>query len=265
VPVGGNNRSTSKQLALNLGQQPMAMDLWGNVTPLLRSRDEMQSGSVQLEVSSMPLFLIDIDGQPAQLRASIALDRPLLESSFQPHRRQIRFINPYKSAIAGSMKLKAPLGWTLNPPTFTFALNPGETFDRELTIEFPYNSFAGSKEIVAEFVVNAERNSQFTVPIALNLGLSDVGMQTLALRDDKDVVVQQMITNYGDKPIDYTAFAIFPGQARQERLVTNLGAGHTTIKRYRFNNVKITPETKVRVGVKELTGSRILNDEIAIQ
>ena len=57
-------------------------------------------------------------------------------------------------------------------------------------------------------------------------------------RDGKDVVVQQMITNYGEKPIDYTAFSIYPGEARQERLVTNLGPGQTTIKRYRFNGVK---------------------------
>src|SRR6185369_7636162 len=141
----------------------------------------------------------------------------------------------------------------------TFTLNPGETFDRELTIELPYNSIAGSKTIAAEFQLQAEKNSTFTVPIQLNLGLSDVGMQTLALRDGKDVIVQQMITNYGDKPIDYTAFAIFPGQARQERLVTNLGAGRTTIKRYRFTNVR-TVDAKVRAGVKEMVGSRILND-----
>ena len=163
------------------------------------------------------------------------------------------------------MKLKPPTGWTISPPTFNFTLNPGETFERELTIEFPYNSFAGQKIINADVWIQADTNTTFSVPITLNLGLSDVGMQTLALRDGKDVIVQQMITNYGDKPIDYTAFAICPGQARQERLVTNLGAGRTTIKRYRFPNVKFSTDVRVRAGVKELVGSRILNDEIAIQ
>src|SRR4029077_3665236 len=97
--------------------------------------------------------------------------------------------------------------WTINPPTQTFTLNPGETFDRDITIEFPYNSFAGPKTINAEFQVQADNNSSFTAPIVLTLGLSDVGLQTLALGDGIDVIVQQMITNYGDKPIDYTAFA----------------------------------------------------------
>jgi hypothetical protein len=163
------------------------------------------------------------------------------------------------------VKLKAPAGWTLNPPTFTFTLNPGETFERDLTIEFPYNSFAGAKTLTAEFSLQNDTTNGFTVPIALNLGLSDVGMQTLALRDGADVVVQQMITNYGERPIDYNAFAIYPGAARQERLVTNLAPGRTTMKRYRFNGAKVVPGTKVRVGVKELEGSRILNEEIEIQ
>jgi hypothetical protein len=213
----------------------------------------------------MPILLVDIDAQVAMLRASVGLDRPLIESSFQPHARRLHFTNPFKTAIGGSVKLKAPPGWTINPPTHTFSLNPGETFDHELTIEFPYNSYAGPKTVEAQFVVQADRQSSFSVPLTLMLGLSDVGMQTLALRDGPDVVVQQTIQNYGDRPIDYSAFAIFPGQARQERLVTNLGAGRTTLKRYRFTNVKVAPGMRIRVGVKELDGSRILNDEVEIQ
>ena len=170
------------------------------------------------------------------------------------------------SVITGTLRLKAPTGWVVNPPTHTFSLNPGETFDREITIEFPYNSYAGTKTIEAQFMVQADKTSNFIVPLKLQLGLSDVGMQTLALRDvNGDVVVQQTIQNYGDRPINYSAFAIFPGAARQERLVTNLGAGRTTLKRYKFSGVTIPPGAKIRVGVKELNGSRILNDEVEVQ
>jgi hypothetical protein len=48
-------------------------------------------------------------------------------------------------------------------------------------------------------------------------------------------------------------------------LVTNLAAGKTTIKKYRFTRVKFTEGAKVRSGLKELVGTRILNDEVAIQ
>ncbi len=254
----------TRELAINVSDRAYQLDLWGNATALTRLEDR-EGGKVRLTVGPTPIFLVGVDAQLAQLRASIALDRPLLESSFEPHTRHIRFVNPYRQAIGGSFKLKPPAGWTVSPASQTFTLNPGETLDREITLEFPYNSFAGEKIIAAEFTIQADGTSRFVAPIALKLGLSDVGMQTLAVRDGDDVSVQQIISNYGDKPIDYTAFAIFPGQARQERLVTNLGAGRTTIKRYRFQNVTIVPGSTVRVGVKELDGARILNDETPIQ
>lgn len=254
-----------KQLALTLGERARAIDLWGNVTPLFSTgANGRPTGQVQLTIGPMPIFLVDIDGALAQLRASVAFDQPLIESSFEPHRRRIRFTNPYRTAISGTLKLKAPEGWTLTPPVFSFNVNPNETFERELTIEFPYNSFAGPKTIEAQFTLQDGRISGTTVPITLNLGLSDVGMQTLAIRDGDDVLVQQIITNYGGRPIDYNAFAMFPGHARQERLVTNLGPGRTTIKFYKFAQAK-AENARVRTGVKELMGTRILNDEVEVR
>jgi hypothetical protein len=259
------NRAGSKQLALNLGEHPRAIDLWGNVTPLLRTSADKTNQKVQLTLGPMPIFLVDIDGLLAQLRASVALDRPLIESSFVPHTRRIRFVNPYRQTISGVLKLKAPNGWTISPGTFNFSVNPGEAFDRDITLEFPYNSFAGAKTILADFDFQTDGTVHLSVPVTVNLGLSDLGMQTLAFRDGKDVVVQQIITNYSDKKIDYTAFAIMQGMARHERLVTNLAPGRSTIKLYRFANAPSGVNTKVRVGVKELDGTRILNDEVEIR
>jgi hypothetical protein len=253
-----------KDLALNLGERPVSIDLWGNVAPLPRPRGD-DKGRVSVAVGTMPVFLVDIDGAQAQLRASVAIDQPLLESSFRPHPRRIEFVNCYGQAITGTLHIKSPPGWILNPPTFNFSLNPGEKFNQSLTIQFPYNSFAGVKALECEFLIQGPRNSTFTVPIALQLGLSDVGMQTIALRDGRDILVQQMVTNYGDKTINYSAFAIYPDQARQERLVTELAPGATTIKRYRFENVPREKGGRIRVGLKELQGSRILNDEVDVQ
>jgi hypothetical protein len=259
------NKEGVQQLALNMGEHAMRVDLWGNITPVLQAAGTGTDASIPLVIGADPIFLLGIDGPQAQLRATVSIDQPLLESSFEAHTRRIRFSNPYHQAISGSLKLKAPKGWTLNPPTFQFTLNPGENFDRDFTIQFPYNSFAGTKTLNCEFVLQADRTSTFVVPLTLKLGLSDVGMESLALRDGNDVVVQQMITNYGDQPINYNAFAIYPGQPRQERLISNLDPGKTVLKRYRFADVPFTAGTRVRVGVKELDGMRILNDEVEIR
>lgn len=258
-----------KELPVNLGAQARKVDLWGNVSPVINTavasaNDGPQPG-VAIQITPMPFFLVNIDGPLAQMRASVAFDNPMIESSFKEHQRKIRFTNPYKQAIAGSVKLKAPPGWTINPPMFQFSLNPGETFEKDLTVNFPFNTYAGPKTVDAKFTLQNARDDSFSVPLTLKIGLSDIGLQTIALRDGNDVIVQQMITNYSDKPVNYDAFAIFPGQARQERLVTNLGAGRTTIKKYRFKDVPITPEGRIRSGLRESQGTRVLNDEVQIQ
>ncbi len=261
----GHGGPAMQSLAINLGDRPARLDLWGNLTPLMHPRADQDSVRVDVGSDDLPIFIVGVDANMLKLRASVALDHPLVESSFKPHTRHLLFTNPYKQAVTGSVRLHAPQGWNLVPTSFNFSLNPGETFDRELTIEFPYNSFAGVKTLQAQFDVQSDRATSFTMPITLQLGLSDVGMQTTAIRNGNDVIVQQVVQNYGDKPIDYTAFAILPGQSRQERLITNLGAGRTTIKRYRFTNIDPKSTSKVRVGIKEIEGTRILNDEVDVQ
>lgn len=264
--------STVRQLAVNFGPNTRRVDLWGNVTALMNvpsqsvsSADDSGGSSVPVRIDAMPCFLVGIDGPLAQLRAGVKLDNDHVESSFKEHVRRLQFTNPYRTAISGTIKLKAPAGWTVMPPTIAFSLNPGETFDRELRIQFPYNTFAGSKNILAQFAVQADRTSSFTVPIALRIGLTDVGMQTLALRDGRDIIVHQMITNYGDKPINYDAFALLPGLARQERLVSNLAPGRTTIKKYRFTNVLPGNALRLRSGLREMEGTRILNEAVEVR
>jgi hypothetical protein len=277
-----NNHPNQQPLAINLGPRPLKVDLWGNTTPLLTAQQpttnsqppttnyqlatsNQQLATTPLNITPTPIFLIGVDPNLARLRASLAFDRPLIESTFRPHTRKLRFTNPYPNAIGGTLRLRPPAGWSLNPPALTFTLNPGETFERDITIEFPYNSFAGPRTIDAHFTLQGQLDQSFTVPLTLTLGLSDVGMRTIAIRDGDDIIVQQTISNYSDHPIDYSAFAIIPNHARQERLVTNLAPGHTTVRLYRFPTIPPTPHTTVRTGLRELTGTRILNDEVPVQ
>jgi hypothetical protein len=266
----------AKPIAVSLGEHPVCMDLWGNAAALLQlsppAGDDEESvhrraasGMVQLRVGRMPLILTGIDSNMGRLRASLAFDKPLIESSFQSHTRHIHFTNPYTQPIGGTLKLHAPPGWNLTPPSFDFTLNAGETFDRELTIEFPYNSIAGPQPVFADLDVQADRHISFTEPVALSLGLSDVGTQCMAFRDGTDIIVQQMITNYGEAPIAYSAYANYPGRPRIERLVTSLNPGQTAVKKYRFTNVPAGTDSKIRVGLKEVEGNRILNDQVDIK
>jgi hypothetical protein len=84
------------------------------------------------------------------------------------------------------------------------------------------------------------------------------------MRNGDIVLIQQIIQNYSDHPVDYNAFAMLPGYQRQERLVTTLRPGEATVKRFRFVNVPVNKGLKARVGIKEMDGPRLLNDEVEI-
>jgi alpha-galactosidase-like protein len=250
----------SKRLSVSLGNQPLLVDLWGNVTPVPQTNLE-----ATIDVGPMPCFLIGIDSVSAQIRASVGFDQPLVESSFQSHERRLVFANSTKNVLSGMVRLRPPPGWTITPATFQFSIGPGKNFDQPVTIEFPYNSVAGDKTVSADFSLEGEGTNDFKVPLTLTLGLTDVGTQSLAFRDGKDVLVQQMITNYSEQMIDYTAYAFYPGAPRQERLIASLEPGRTVIKLYRFKNVKIVPGATVRCGLRQLEGTRVLNDEVPVQ
>jgi hypothetical protein len=257
--------SQPRRVALQLSDQPTRLDLWGNSVPLLASNDDRTSGSVTVELGPTPIFLLNVDPHVAELRASLALDNDHIESSFEPHNRRIRFTNTFGQTLNGELRLRPPPGWTLTPQSISFSLRPGQTLDRQLTIEFPFNSTAGLKQIDARFKLQAEQDLDFTVPLVLHLGLSDVGVQTVAVRQGSDLIVQQFITNYGQTQLDYTAFAICPGRPRQERLVIGIDPGATVIKKYRFVDVPVGGGLKIRTGLKENTGPRMYNEETLVQ
>lgn len=252
---------STRPLEVSVGGSPARVDLAGNVAPVAVS----SAGRARMEVGPVPFFLVGVDVGQALLRASVAIDNPLLESSFRPHTRTLSFVNPYRHPISGTLRVTAPPGWNVTLATASFSLNPGERYAQPVTLEFPFSSTAGPRTLQLEFRMQDSGPGSFIVPLEVKLGLGDVGLQSIALRDGNDVIVQQMITNYGQAPIHYTAFALYPGQARQERLVTGLAPGKTTIKRYRFAGVAPGSGVKIRSGLRELDGVRVLNEEMELR
>ena len=252
-------QATPTTMNVMLGASPRTVDLNGNVSPVLRPRS--QDGTTEVTVGPTPSLVIGVDGLLARLRSSFAFDNPMLESSHKPHVRRLRFKNPYSTTLSGRLKLAGPAGWTLTPQSPAFTLAAGEAYDGVVTIDAPYSSLSGKKPI--DVAVELDGGANFRVPLGLRLGLGDLGVDASAFRDGSDIIVQQIITNYAATPADYTAFAVYPGAARQERLVRNLLPGQTVIKRYRFTNADEGAK-RLRTGVRESQGTRSLNDEIVL-
>ncbi len=258
----GPVRRDSTVIRIMLGGRPTLTNLEGESTRLTETYP--RSGEVDIPLGSEPIFISGVDAALMRLRASVNIDQPLLESSFKTHQRELRLTNSFPQAIAGSIRVIGPSGWSTQLTDNQFSLNPGETARMPLSIEFPLNSFAGEKTLLAEIRIAGGREQRLLVPVTITLGLADVGLQTLAFRDGDRIFVQQVVTNYGRSPIEFTAFVQCPGVARQERVINDLAPGRTTIKRYRFEAPR-QPIESIRSGLSELDGPRVLNEEVPLR
>ncbi|MFT3788499.1 MAG: NEW3 domain-containing protein [Tepidisphaeraceae bacterium] len=249
-----------------LGGSATRVDLYGNTYAIPRApRQRGRSTPSLLEVGSTPFLVTGVDAALLRFTAGLTLDNPLVESSYEPHERRLKVTNTFPLAITGSIRLRGPSGWTVAMPNGSFNLNPGESVELPVTLEFPVSSSAGEKTLTADVSLTGAGEYELSVPIAMKLGLSDVGVTTSAVRSGPDLLVQQVITNYGKRPIDYTAFVAVPGQARQDRLVVSLAPGRSTIKKYRFADVpKTDAAMSVRSGLRELDGTRMLNESVQV-
>ena len=253
--------ASPRELNIELGHRAKRQDIFGNDLPLTR---DAKDTAWQFSLGSMPQIIVDAEPALARFRASFAVDNPMLESSFEPHSRTLRVTNTFKEPIVGSIRITGPSGWSVVVANPSFNLSPGDTFTTPITLEFPFASNAGEKLLRARIRIDSRDSYQLDLPVAMQLGLSDVGMQTLAVRQGNDLFVQQMITNYGTIPINYTAFIQCPGLPRQERLVGELLPGKTTIRKYRLTGVA-TDVAKLRSGLREMDGVRVLNQEVDVR
>jgi hypothetical protein len=253
-------------LRMNLGRDAQQIDLWGNATRLEQSSDARRDGAALIPVGPIPTLVTGVDAAMTRLRQTVRLDSAMIESSFEPHGRRLLMTNTFPHAIAGTIRLRAPEGWDVTLTDPAFSLGAGESLARPVELRIPYNSDAGEHRIDAEIRLRGGPDLRvIRVPIVVRVGLTDIGLRTVARRNGNDLLVEQTVTNYGDRPANYNAFVVVPGNARQERLILELGPGQTTIKRYRFRNASdLEPGTHLRSGLRELEGTRILNDRVEL-
>ena len=145
----------------------------------------------------------------------------------------------------------------------TFSLAPGETYAAPVTLTFPTSVPAGPTALLADLRIEGRQDRRLLLPVPLRVGLADVGLQTFAVRVGAEVVVQQIVTNYGNAPIDYNAFVSIAGLPRQERIISALAPGRSTVRKYRFA-AAAPGVVACRSGLKELEGRRMLNAEVPI-
>lgn len=254
-------------IPLYLGAQPRVVDLWGNRVSL----ELTQNGRHQLELTSAPVFFEDIDIKLARLRSSFKIDPPFVRSVYKVHQHTLELTNPYPRSIHGTLRITGPEHWKIGPQLFHYNALPGETVRLPIELNFPISELEGEKQLTAMLELDGETERAVELAAPLSLGLKQVlytptlHVERSAQRVDGDVVVTALVTNIGDKPQSFYAFALAHDQPRLERIVSRLAPGQTMLKRFRFiNAARELSGSTIRTGLREMNGPAILNTTVQV-
>jgi hypothetical protein len=251
---------------MHLGNAPTAIDVWGN----RRTLEADQKGRHTLKVERTPTFITGIDAKLAMFRAGFVLTEPFIRSLQTPHQRKLRLSNPWDTTITGDLRITGPEDWSIQPAQHTFSIPAGETRELPVSLSFPIAEVAGRKRLEAAVSFTAKRRYDVTTGAPMRLGLDNIKFEpTLAIEEQadgtEDAIVNCIITNQGDQRMALYVFANVPGHPRKERLVAQLGAGQSVVRRFQFEGAGgDARRSAVRCGLRETNGPAMLNKRLRL-
>ena len=246
---------------LDLGGEPVAVDLFGNRMPLPRGPH-----GHRLDLSRTPVLIEGVDRRLALFRASFAVEPAFVESKQTIREHRIRLTNPWPRTINGKIQIRRPVGWTFEPRQASFTMAAGESLAMPMRVSLPVWAVAGDKTLTARVTFEADRPYSVNLSAALTLGLPqlvlDATVDVVPNPNTKqlDAVVTQVIANLGTDTLALYAFTNVAGFGRQEIMIPRLEPGTRVRRQFRFpgggDGVRDAP---VRVGLREDAGPAVLN------
>ncbi len=257
---------TPVQLELYLGDSPVALDPYGNGTPM-----KTEGGKQRLTIGPTPTLIRDIDPRLALLRAGFTLDDPFIESRQVAHRRTLRIHNPWPRTLNGVYTVTGPDGWTVQPQRKHLSIAPGDTLEVPIAVRFPIHEDGGHKPLTVHAVFNAGADYDVTLYAPMELGLRGVDFDASVIVEPgkvpgtTDAVVTLNVTNTADQRQSLNLFAGIQGHGRRELILPGIEPGEFVSRRMRFKDVGgQVGQFPLRCGVRETRGPAMLNKTLEL-
>jgi hypothetical protein len=249
-----------RRYAVQLGTATEQIDMWGRSMPL----EHDERGRQLVTLTSAPAFVPNVERWLVELRQSVTLSPTRVDFGAESHAYAVSLRHSGPRPIALAARLMAPRSWELVPRTFELNLMPESAQEVGLYLRFPHTEPAGEKRITAQITISREEY-YLEVPLAFELGLSDVEVWGLPLIRGENLILRHVVTNRSDETLHFRSSAVVPGRERQYQPLTNLAPGDTVSTEYRFNDAAELAGRKVRLILRELNlGSRIHNLELVV-
>ena len=246
-------------LSLALGKNPLLLDFNGSATPV-----PVKDGIAALTVTSAPLILDNIDPKLTQLRGSFALGVNVVPAGLGILETTVGFQNPYDEALTGSLHLQAPPGWTCDPPTIKFTLQPRAKLSEPIKLRYPFSEFAGRKILKAQLTLDPDTRSMDLLSY-LTVASDQVDITCLAtFMPTGEWLLQETVTNLAGTPLNAQAYAMIPEMPRQQRYVLDLKPGQSVVKRFVFPNAQAATGKIAVLGLRLTDGQTLMTKSLPL-
>ncbi len=262
------------QETLFLGNNAQQIDIWGGATPLA-VKDFQQI----VEVGPVPTFILGASEPIVRWRMAMQFKNEHVESIFgKPHPNAVRYQNFFPQGVGGKITVVAPqtsnertdgdeagpeglnrdsLRWSIEPPEGTFTLGGGEaaTFPFDIRLK---NAIFGEQPIRIDFEVDADEPYHFSVYRTMWVGSGNITID-FKTHLDKDglLIVEQIMTNSAEQPVDFKCFLYAKGYRRQRSQVYRLGTKPDRTV-YRYHNGAALIGKELTLEAEEIGGERVL-------
>ena len=248
-----------REHVLLLGERAEQIDLWGRRTELA------SIGTRQVvRIGRMPTFIVNTPTWLTEFRRQFVLDPPTMEARFDAFDRDVVFRNTYREPISGLLRIVPPPEWDIRPNRILFVLQPGEESRNKISVRFPRNAEAGITPLVGEFTLDADRRYRIMAPAWFELGLEDIDLNTHVYRMGPRAVVRVSMTNRTSHPVSFLGYLVVPGRQRINRTFAAFYPGASLSKDFVLEDAAELEGKRIRVGLKEIQGSRVWNRVVAI-
>ncbi|MGL4595437.1 MAG: hypothetical protein ACRCUY_11990 [Thermoguttaceae bacterium] len=250
VMVVWNDAGTDNSPVLEmliLGADAKVVDVWGKETELAA-----QEARQVISVSSIPIFVSDIDLDIAKLRIGFELETTHRSSVINsPVPITFSFQNDAMTPISASVTIipPRPESWKMTPQKVGLTLSPGirqsGTFDVSLT----NSANTGVQKFRFDVKTEGVRNLQFDVYAQMHIGNPDLRLEfSSRLMRNGDIELIQAFINDGETPFTYICRLIAGQRAFQQVILRDVGFG-------RKESVYTIKDGRklVEQGVKEIT------------
>lgn len=253
-----NEQNVTESVYLGEPTGLTAINLWGEQTPL---DTDPQTGQQVLSVGKMPLVIRGCSQAVARWRLAMNLESGRLASATGAHREHIIGRNTFGQGVSGTVTLKVPAGWDVEPRVCPLEVGSGEAFRLPIQITLPANATLGTQKLTMDVEIDADRKYRFRVDRPLEIGLGDVEMFVVDRKLENGVLeIEQTLINRTSplETLDFECSLFIPGSKRQNKLITRQGAGQC-VKLYYAPNADAIKGQEIWLRAEQTNGRRVLN------